>query len=69
MSRRRLTNKSRCQAESNCCAWFCRPLPNHSAIAPYFKYPVLKTDCKYRNFFRKYKTYFLNLVFSFPKPQ
>ena len=25
----------RCQAESNCCTWFCRPMPNRSAIAPF----------------------------------
>ena len=24
----------RCQAESNRCSRFCRPVPNHSAIAP-----------------------------------
>lgn len=26
----------RCQAESNCCTWFCRPMPNRSAIAPFW---------------------------------
>ena len=48
----------RCQAESNCCTWFCRPLPNHSAIAPCqtINKPSQK-DCKYRPFFRESKIF------------
>ena len=36
----------RYQAESNCCARFCRPMPNHSAMVPYVVF-----DCKGSDYF------------------
>ena len=39
----------RCEAESDCCSRFCRPVPNHSAIAPLCS--RISRDCKYRKFF------------------
>ena len=31
----RMTSFKRYQAESNCCARFCRPMPHHSAMVPF----------------------------------
>ena len=45
-----LPGLSRCVAESNHCNRFCRPVPDHSANAPWFE------DCKYRKIFLFSKT-------------
>ena len=39
----------RCQAESNCCTWFCRPVPNHSAMAPWLGNAKIKLISQFQN--------------------
>ena len=41
-------------ADSNCCRWFCRPLPSHSA-----KRPFLFSDCKSKKFCNSYNNILL----------